>query len=295
MNGLRGTRGARAHRGLSRIEVLAIVAVIAIIPALAIPAARKARRNALAMQDATQLKQIGAAVVTFTRDWGAGFPLPSQAMLRREGAEEAPEDFTLNHSANIYSAMVMANYFTPQILVSPVEVSPHVRVMGAGGSDPHDWEAYKAVEVDPYDWEAYDPFEGKLWDDTFVMHIHDPAVGANGSYAHLAAVGERRRIPSTDPAVPLFGNRAPGPAPGAHEHSPTLRFYPPYDVWVGNVVFSDNHTATLENLFAGSPGDNIYAADGEHPMGPQAAADAFLAIYISATEFTVEDVYDPLE
>ena len=41
--------------------------------------------------------------------------------------------------------------------------------------------------------------------------------------------------------------------------------------------------------------DNIYAADGEHPMGPQAAADAFLAIYVGATEFTVEDVYDPLE
>ncbi len=40
---------------------------------------------------------------------------------------------------------------------------------------------------------------------------------------------------------------------------------------------------------------NEYAADSEHPKGPQAAADAFLAIYISATEFTVEDVYDPLD
>jgi hypothetical protein len=66
-------------------------------------------------------------------------------------------------------------------------------------------------------------------------------------------------------------------------------------VWVGNVFFSDGHTETLENYFAGTPTDNIYAADGEHPMGPQAAADAFLAIYIAATEFTVEDVYDPLE
>jgi hypothetical protein len=282
MNGLRGTPGGRARRGLSRLEVLVILAVIAIIPALAIPAAMKARRNALAMQDATQLKQLAAAVVTFTRDWDGEFPLPSRALLRREGTEEAQEDFTLNHSANIYSAMVMQNYVTPQILVSPVEVSPHVRVKGGGDSD-------------PYDWGAYDTFEGKLWDDTFVMHIHDPAVGANGSYAHLAAVGDRRRVALSEATVPLFGNRAPGPAPGAHERSPTLRFHPPYDVWVGNVIFTDNHVATLENFFAGSPVDNIYAADGEHPMGAQAAADAFLAIYISATEFTVEDVYDPLD
>jgi hypothetical protein len=127
------------------------------------------------------------------------------------------------------------------------------------------------------------------------MHIEDPAVGANGSCAHLAAVGDRRRINLSEKAMPIFGNRAPGPAPGANERSPTLRFHRPYDVWVGNVVYSDGHLETLENYFAGSPGDNIYAADFYHPKGPQAAADAFLAIYISATEFTVEDVYDPLE
>jgi hypothetical protein len=274
-------RGGPARCGVSRVEVLVILAVIAIALSLPVVMLARIRREAPSMQDATQLRQIGAAAVTFCRDWGGRFPLPSQAVLHLEGFEEAPEDFTLNHSANIYSAMVMQNYCTPQILVSPVEVSPHVTVKGAGDSD-------------PYDWEAYDAFEGGLWDDTFVMHIHDPAVGANGSYAHLAAVGDRRRIPLSE-AVPLFGNRGPGPAPGARQRSPTLRFHRPYDVWVGNVLFSDGHLETLENLFAVTPEDNIYAADGEHPMGSQAAADAFLAIYISATQYTVEDVYDPLD
>ena len=112
-------RRRRARRGLSRVEVLVIIAVIAIVVSLLIIMLARARRNALAMRDATQLMQIGAAVVTFTGDWRGEFPLPSQAMLRREGAEGTPEDFTLNHSANIYSMMVMQNYFTPPILVSP--------------------------------------------------------------------------------------------------------------------------------------------------------------------------------
>jgi transcriptional regulator of met regulon len=276
MNGVRGTRGGPARRGLGRVEVLEIIVVLAIVLSLLIVMLTRARRNMRSMQDAQQLRQLAAAVVTFYRDFDGRFPLPSQALLRREGAQEAPEDFTLNHSANIYSMMLMQEYFPPEILVSPVEVLDHVTCF------------------DP-DYGRYSPADGIFWDDRFVMHIHDPAVGANGSYAHLAAVGERRRIALSDAPVPLFGNRAPGPAPGAERRSPTLRFHRPHDVWVGNVVFSDGHTATLENYFAGSPGDNIYAADFYHPMGPQAAADAFLAIYISATEFTVEDVYDPLD
>ena len=45
--------------------------------------------------------------------------------------------------------LVMQNYFTPQLLVSPVEVSKSVRVK------------------DDYDWSRYDPAAGVLWDDSF--------------------------------------------------------------------------------------------------------------------------------
>ncbi|MHC4320158.1 MAG: hypothetical protein ACYS1B_16665, partial [Planctomycetota bacterium] len=193
-----------------------------------------------------------------------------------EAPEAAAEDFTLNHSANIYSSLIMMNCLTPAVLVSPRETSPHVGILGYGeGSD-------------PYDWDAYDPLNGVFWDDSFVMHIHDPAVGANGSYAHLAAVGERRKLHwrhTSDSTVPIIGTRAP-----ARDFGPG---HAGYDQWAGNVCFADNHVEQIENFFPpclAAPGDNIYAADGEHPMGPQAAADAFLAIYISATEFTVEDV-----
>ncbi len=265
-------RSAATRRGITRVEVAVVAVVVVVVITIALPLTKRWARDARVMQDATQLRQIHMAFATFARDQSGGLPLPSRAMLRLAG-EPAAEDHTLNHTANIYSMMVMANYFTPQILVSPLETSPHVRVK------------------DSYDW-----VPGVLWDDSFVMHIHDPAVGANGSYAHLAAVGDRRRLRwITDPPTPtpMFGTRAPRPVTTS---------------WFGNLCFSDNHLETITIMpglghegqpdhiyaglvFEGQP-DLVYAAEFAHPKGNQAAADVFMAIYISATEFTVEDVYD---
>jgi hypothetical protein len=248
--------------------VLSVVAVLAGV-----------RRDMRAMQDGRQLREIWSVSLSAGTLSGSGFPLPSRAAFRHDANDPVPEDFTVNHSANIYSMLVMEEYVSPRTLVSPVEVLGHV------------------TPFDP-DYGRYSPADGIYWDDRFVMHIHDPAVGANGSYAHLVAVGERRHLTRQATAMPLFGNRAPGPAPGAQKRSPTLRFYRPHDVWVGNIVFTDGRIDMVENYYpagVAAPDDNIYAADREHPMGPHAAADAFLAVYISATEFTVEDVYDPLD
>jgi prepilin-type processing-associated H-X9-DG protein len=273
MNRLPGTRSKRARRGISRVEVVVIVVVIAIALSigLVLVSIPVARYGELETRDATQLKQIHAALATFSSvdRFDGEYPLPSRLVLwgrehSGEASEATGEDFTLNHSANIYSTLIMMNYLTPQILD--------------------------------------DPLNGLFWDDSFVMHIHDPAVGANGSYAHMAAVGDRRKLywrDTLDPTVPIIGTRAP-----ARDFGPG---HPAYARWAGNICFADNHVEQIENFYptrsdyksldgASSPvPDNIYAADGEHPKGPQAAADAFLAIYISATEFTVEDVYDPLE
>ncbi len=260
-------------RGLGRVEVIAIVGAVAVCLVAASVLLSKSR--ALAIRDATQLNQIHAAFITFSREYepAGELLLPSRLALQAAGKDgPQDEDFTLNHTANIYSKMVMQNYFTPELLISPLERSPHVRVK------------------DSFSWERYDPIQGILWDESFVMRLDDPAIGANASYALEAAVGDRRKVrwrDSLDVWNPVFGTRAPGRAPAK---------VPPR--WTGNFVFADNHVEQLGSFFhsvpAGSlPADNFYAADLEHPRGPHAAADIFLAIYIGATEFSVEDVYDP--
>ena len=91
---------------------------------------------------------------------------------------EVAEDFSLNHSAALYSAMIGQNYISPDVLISPVEVSNHVR------------------EKMDYDWNVIDPTRSMLWDETFVMRLHDTKLGANapGTRREPAAERHRRRL-----------------------------------------------------------------------------------------------------
>ncbi|MHC4784752.1 MAG: hypothetical protein ACYTE6_02190, partial [Planctomycetota bacterium] len=78
-----GKRGDRARRGLSRFDVVAVIVVIAILLALALALHRgmsQARSRYPWSRDATQLKQIHAALATFSSDYkyDAGYPLPSR-------------------------------------------------------------------------------------------------------------------------------------------------------------------------------------------------------------------------
>ncbi len=278
--------------GLTRTEVLAVLLVILItfVILLLIAVARigPLQANARSMRDAAQINDISQSLLVASRELDGSFPFPS--LIVAAGDDET-EDFSLNHSANLYSILVVRHYLTPAMLISPIEYSDHV------------------VQAN-YDFTAYDPLNGSYWDPSFVMHIDDPKIGANASYAHVVAVGDRRV--ALDPAnasidIPILGTRGPDVTnldPADYHRSPTYRFTKPYDQWLGNIAFSDNHVETLETFYPQLTAyqsnsdraikDNIFSADFDHPQGPQAAADAFLAIYTAATQFTVQDVYDPL-
>ncbi len=276
-------------RSFTKLELLIILTIITVLLAIVIVGVNRAFANARSLVDSSQIVHLHQSWIVSARELDTAAPLPSLAVAARNGT---PEDFSLNHSANIYSAMISNEFFPPGKLISPLEVSDHV------------------TEAD-YNYEAYDPTNDVYWDPSFVMHIEDPDIGANASYAHVAAVGDRRD--ALDPAkssrnMPILGTRGPDVTdldPAEYHRSPTYRFSKPYDQWIGTIAFADNHTETLQTFYPQltvyrSPGrdravkDNIFSADCDHPHGPQAAADAFLCIYTGATEFTVDDVYDPL-
>ena len=266
-------------RGITRIEVLVVIVVIIIILALVLVKVSQLRRDMISLKDATQIQQISHSMVVFSRELNGPFPVPS---LIAPPSASGEEDYTLNHSANLYSLMIMRHYITPQLLISPVEVSDHVFV------------------DDDYNHNKYDPLNGSYWDDSFVMHIEDPKIGANGSYAHVAAIGDRRdalhssRISDT---MPILGNRAYDQSildPSEYLRSPVFRYSNQRNRWVGNIAFADGHTTTIETFYltsfdpdSGAVPDNIFAAEFDHENGKQAAADAFLCISIAATQYTV--------
>lgn len=279
-------------RGFGYSDLVAVIVALLIaggILLFLLPAFLSFHPAATQTKDLAQLKEIHQSLIVFSRELDGSYLLPS---LIAEPIKDGTEDFSLNHTANLYSLMVMRHYLTPAMLVSPTEPSGNILVK------------------DGYAFDAYNPINGVHWDPSFVMHIDDHSIGANGSYAHAAMVGDRRGSvwrDTMDGAMPVFGTRGirngVGPGHPDYDRSLTLEFFEPYGKWVGNICFADNHTEILDTFFpegltfddgSGAKPDNIFAAEFDHPNGNQAAADAFLVICTAATQYTVTDVYDPL-
>ncbi|MEE8458848.1 MAG: type II secretion system protein [Phycisphaerales bacterium] len=265
-------------RGFTLIELLTVMAIIALLVGLLLPALAKARAKAQMIKDASQIKQVHAAWTTFSRDFKGVFPTPGliNRLAVNDGSQldgqeipgRGPEDLRANNSAFMYSACIMQNYFTPQILVAPTEPSAYVAV-----KDDFDWSVYSPTEdvywdsVDDYQvpqtsnmGDSYFPFSVDLQGDN--GDIGTPGNGVcNTSYGHLPISGSRKIRQwrdSLDSKWAILGNRGPqdgnpigGPCTDCplYEESITLEFHGGDKQWVGNVGFNDNHVALLHTVY----------------------------------------------
>ncbi|MCH7847758.1 MAG: prepilin-type N-terminal cleavage/methylation domain-containing protein [Planctomycetes bacterium] len=311
----------KRKRGFTLIELLVVVAIIALLIGLLLPALAKAQRNAKTLRDSQQINQIHKAFLIYAQQHKSRLPIPGlinrlAADLNGNGVgsvqipDVGPEDFTMNHSANLYSAMISHEYFNTDILIGPTEENDVV------------------VEYQNYNFEAYNPSDDTYWDADFKMFIHIPAglgFEANSSYAHMALVGERKvrkwkdNQSAADPALSTRGTASAddafrgGDMTGEeYTKSPTLLLHDTRKQWVGNVCFMDNHTETLRTFYPqltayeasddnSAIKDNIFDCEfNDHPDQGQGGAiqqrsgDAFLVVAITASEFTCGNRYDRL-
>lgn len=172
------------------------------------------------VKDATQMRGVHQSWIIFAKEFQGLFPVPG--MINRlpvEGLGNVPgrgeEDITQNTTANLHSSMVMANYYSPDLLISPVERNPKMRV---------------CVE---YNYEGYDVVNDVFWDSNFKA---DLAQLSHVSFANMPLAGERRVTQwrdTLDAKFSVIGNR--GPKDGLTD--PSSFTCGPHGNWAGNIVF----------------------------------------------------------
>ncbi len=164
----------RRERGFTLIELLTVMAIISLLIGLLLPALAQARAKAQLVKDTAQIKQIHTAWVSFAREFNGAFPTPG--LINRCADEQTgtdipgrgPEDLGANNSAFMYSACLMQNFFSPQLLVAPTEPSGYVLVK------------------DDFDWSIYSPVDDDYWDPEFdVTNLDDIGTLGADSYEYV--------------------------------------------------------------------------------------------------------------
>lgn len=248
-------------RGFSIVELVCCVVIAGVaVSAAAIcwspgqpgDALANARRSARQLKDATQIRGIGQALITWAQNNNDQYTLPSE--LDKHDQTVAEVGRAKDTSANIMSILIYNGFLPTEMLISPVETNPKIK---------------------PFDtFEAFEPKAAvkpanALWDPAFNADFTGEK-DAGLSYAHLQPAGTRRdrwsnTFNAMEAIASMRGPEIAGLATAedksitpkfANEKSNTFgMFTKDKTAWSGNVGYNDNHVSFLADVLA--PGKAI--------------------------------------
>lgn len=250
----------RVGGGFTLIELLVVIAIISILISILLPALGKAREVARQLKDSTNLRSTLQGMVIWAGNNSDDYPLPSRidradATLASTGSAGA---LSKDNTGNIFSLMVYNGFVPPQILVSPAEVNPQIRVdLEYEYSAPSRALSANGAVFDPgfagYPGESGAtgiPGAGRRGGGVFgnVSYAHLPPFGARAAQWKSTFSSREAVLASRGPSYvgePGRWQLATGPS---GQLSNRLRIFGSPQRWEGNVAFNDGRV-----VFVGQP------------------------------------------
>lgn len=203
------------RRAFTAIEAVFVIVIIVILLGILIPAGARPRINSRQLKDATQIRGIQHGMVTWAGNGQDNYPLPSLVdTFDTIPGIETTFDPRLRESKNLprwaLSLLVYYGAFGPEILVSPAEVNPAIRVNAE-----FEFKNPTAVAPDKRSKAILDPsfaaYPDEPGGDSPIAGANAVAPGAGCSYAFLTIAGARRSMwqSTFDGTQVVVANRGP--------------------------------------------------------------------------------------
>jgi prepilin-type N-terminal cleavage/methylation domain-containing protein len=266
----------KKNRAFTLIELLVVIAIIALLVGILLPALAKARQSARQIKCSTQVRNVVQAMQIWAQSNRDKYPTPSVVDISNQTIDGTASNLgSKDNTGNVLSLLIFNAAITPEICVTPSEVSGNVAAMtNYQNSNP----STAAVPANA----LWDPkFRGAPVSSTgngepSNLAGRDPTTtNSNNSYANLvfSAQGRTSKWSNNYSATDaVFGNRGPlftgqstsgttGQAapfpPGVAgwqllpnsdvgERSQTLQIHGGRNTWEGNIGYNDGHVS-LEN------------------------------------------------